>query len=234
MIAGRQDACAHNNALWCDAVLRAAGARTGFQNGHWIAREKSLQLYPNIITLKANPGAEFFLDLDALPKGSAVKDSFGSLDLAQIGFQILFSGTWLFRPAKTDKRPPIQSDWHKITHSEALKKWLAAWSSNDQLHNVFSLKLLEKRAIDFAAISKDGELKAGAVFNSGPNLDGKEVVGLSNLFCRKSWRYSALHDLLEPYAHKPVCTYETDNELLPVYRQLGFEACGRLGVWLKA
>jgi len=233
MIAGRQDACAHNNALWCDAVLKTAGARTEFQNGFWFAREKSLPLYPNIITLTDTPGADFYTSLKTLSRGAAIKDSFDSLDLAPLGFQKLFGGSWLFRLAKFDKRPPIQSDWHKITHGEALKKWLAAWNGNEQLHGVFSPKLLEKRAIDFAAISKNGDLKAGAVFNTGPKLDGKEVVGLTNLFCRKSWRYSALHDLLEPYGHKPVCTYETDADLLPVYRQLGFEECGRLAVWVK-
>lgn len=233
MIAGRQDACAQNNALWCDAVLKAAGAKTEFHNGHWIAREKSLPLYPSIVTLTGNPGAEFFASLDALPKGTAVKDSFNNLDLAQMGFQKLFSGTWLFRTAKSERRPPIQSDWHKITHGEALKKWLAAWNSNGQLHAVFSPRLLEKRTIDFTAISKDGELKAGAVFNTGPKLDGKDVVGLTNLFCRKRWRYSALHDLLEPFGHRPVCTYETDTDMLPVYYQLGFEACGQLGVWVR-
>ena len=234
MIAGRLDACAHNNALWCDAVLKTAGAKTEFLNGHWIAREKSLPLYPNIVTLTASPGADFFASLDTLPKGSAVKDSFDSLDLAPMGFQKLFGGTWLFRPAKSAKRPPIRSDWHKISHAEALKKWLAAWNGNDRLHGVFSPRLLEKRTIDFVAISKDGDLKAGAVFNTGPKLDGTEVVGLSNLFCRKSWRYSALHELLEPYGHRPVCSYETDDDLLPVYRQLGFEDCGRLAVWLKS
>jgi hypothetical protein len=234
MIADRQDACAHNNAFWCNAVLKAAGAKTEFHNSHWIAREKSLPLYPNMVTLTASPGADVYENLETLPEGAAVKDSFDSLDLAPIGFEKLFSGTWLFRKAKTDKRPPIRPDWHKVAHGEALKKWLAAWNSNDQLHGVFSSRLLENRSIDFAAISKDGQLKAGAVFNTGPKLDGKEVVGLTNLFCRRNWRYSALQELLEPYSHKPVCTYETDDALLPVYRQLGFEDCGKLSVWLKS
>jgi len=233
MIAGRRDACAHNNALWCDAVLKTAGAKTEFHNGFWLAQEKSLPLYPNIVTLSADPGPDFFASLEALPTGSAVKDSFDCLDLAQMGFHKIFGGTWLFREAKSKKRPPIQSDWRKITHAEALKKWLAAWNGNVQLHHVFSPRLLDRRAIDFAAISRDGELKAGAVFNTGPKLNGKDVVGLSNLFCRKSWRYSALQHLLEPYGHKPACTYETDDALLPVYRQLGFEDCGQLSVWQK-
>ncbi|MBO9461568.1 hypothetical protein [Labrenzia sp. R5_0] len=117
--------------------------------------------------------------------------------------------------------------------SESLKKWLAGWNENESLHAVFPSRLLERKTIDFAAIIKDGKVKAGAVFNTGPKLDGKDILGLSNVFCRKSWLYSALHDLLEPFPNRSICTYENDASVLPVYRQLGFEPCGQLSVWLK-
>ncbi|MHA7775669.1 hypothetical protein [Roseibium sp. M-1] len=233
MIAGRQDACAHNNALWCDMVLKSAGAKTEFHGGFWIAREKVLPLYPNIVTLSAKPAADLYGALDTLPQGAAVKDSFDTLDLTAFGFRKLFAGTWLFRPPVSQKRPPISTDWHKIIHSEGLRKWLAGWNGNESLHSVFPPKLLEKKTVDFAAVVKDGTIKAGGIFNTGPKLEGKEVVGLSNVFCRRSWLYTALHGLLEPYAQKPICTYEDDDSVLPVYRQLGFEPCGRLGVWVK-
>lgn len=233
MIAGKQDACAHNNALWCDAVLKAAGAKTEFLGGFWIAREKTLPLYPSIVTYSEKPGADLNAALAALPKNSAVKDSYDRLDLAHLGFKKLFAGTWLFRPPQSSRKPPLQSDWHKAKHPEALKKWLAGWNANESLHGVFSPKLLDLGAVDFASVAKGDTIRAGAVFNRGPKLNGKEVVGLSNLFCRRSWRYSAMHDLLEPFAHMSVCTYETDDDLLPVYRQLGFEECGPLAVWLK-
>jgi len=233
MIAGRQDACAQNNALWCDTVLKAAGARTEFHGGYWIAREKVLPLYPSIVTLAARPAADLYAALETLPQRAAVKDSFDSLDLSPLGFRKLFTGTWLFRPPVSEKRPPISSDWHKITHAETLKRWIAAWNADERLHTVFPARLLERKTVDFAAVMKDGSIRAGGIFNSGPRLEGKEVLGLSNVFCRKSWLYSALHSLLEPYARRPVCTYEDDDGILPVYRQLGFEPCGRLGVWQK-
>lgn len=233
MIAGRQDACARNNALWCDTVLKAAGARTAFHGGFWIAREKVLPLYPNIVTLSAKPAADLYAALEMLPEGAAVKDSFDTLDLAPLGYRKRLSGTWLFRPPVSEKRPPISTGWHRISHSEALKRWLAGWNADESLHAILPSKLLEKKTVDFSAIVKDGAIKAGGIFNTGPKLEGKEVVGLSNVFCRRSWLYTALHGLLEPYAQKPVCTYEEDDGVLPVYRQLGFDPCGRLGVWVK-
>ncbi|MEO9773557.1 hypothetical protein [Roseibium sp.] len=233
MSAGNQGICAHNNAIWCDAVLKAAGAKTGFHPGFWQAEDRLQPLHPNIVTLSEAPGAGFKQALAALPKEATVKDSFDTLGLGPLGFRKLFSGTWLFRPAQTERKAPIQPDWHKITHPDALKKWAVGWNGNEQLQAVFSPRLLASATIDFAAIMKEDAIRAGAVFSSGPRLDGKDVVGLSNLFCRRNWRYSALHGLLAPYAHRPVCAYETDDGLMPVYGQLGFQTCGRLSVWIK-
>ncbi|GAB2186481.1 hypothetical protein [Roseibium sp. LAB1] len=233
MIAGRQNSCAQNNALWCDAVLKSAGAKTEFHTGFWWARDKTLPLYPNIVTLSPKPGSDFYSALSTLPEGAGVKDSYDSLDLAPHGFQKLFTDTWLFRPPVSSKRTPVGSHWHKVATSESLKKWLDGWDENESLHAVFPLRLLERKAIDFVAIVKDDKIKAGAVFNDGPRLDGKEVLGVSNVFSRKTWLYSALCDLLEPFSDRPLCTYESDASVLPVYQQLGFETCGPLSVWLK-
>ncbi len=233
MDAGRQGACARNNALWCDTVLKAAGVSTRSPAGFWHANGKVLPLYPSAITLSVKPGPEFFEVLDTLPANAAVKDSFATLDLASMGFRKLFTGTWLFRPAQASRRPPLSVQRQKVAHSAALKEWLAAWNVDERLHGVFPPKLLETQTVEFAAIRNGSGLKAGAVFNSGPTYEGKEMIGLSNLFCRRNWRYSALRELLEPYPHRPVCTYESELELLPVYRELGFEGSGSLSVWLK-
>ncbi|WP_299819213.1 hypothetical protein [uncultured Roseibium sp.] len=229
----RQDACARNNALWCDAVLKSAGAATRFQPGYWQADGTVLPLYPNIVTLSPKQSGDFYTALEALPVNAAVKDSYDCLDLASAGFRKMFAATWLFRPERASRKPPVSPGWHKITQPDGLKKWTAAWNSDETLHRVFSPALLDNMSIDFAAIMKDGTTGAGAVLNSGPRLNGKDLVGLSNIFYRKNWLYSALHDLLEPFPHRPVCTYESNPDLLQVYRQLGFIECGSLAVWLK-
>lgn len=233
MDADRQGACARNNALWCDAVLKAAGATTHMKAGFWYTDGPLLPLYPGAITLSPNPGPDFYAAIKALPPDAAVKDSFDCLDLASMGYRRLFSGTWLFRPARAGRKPPASFSRQTVTHADGLKTWLTAWNENEKLHKVFPAKLLEKASIEFAAIKGKDGFKAGAVLNSGPKFDGKDILGLSNVFCRKSWLYSALHDLLEPFPHRPVCTYEADDDVLPVYLETGFERCGRLSVWLK-
>ncbi|POF32875.1 hypothetical protein [Roseibium marinum] len=229
----RQDACARNNALWCDAVLKSAGAATRFQSGFWQAEGAVLPLYPNIVTLAPKQSGDFYAALEALPLNAAVKDSYDCLDLEPAGFRKLQTATWLFRPERPVRKPPVSPNWHKVTQPEGLKKWKASWNGDEALYGVFSQALLENKTVDFAAIMKDGAIRAGAVCNSGPRLNGKDLLGLTNIFCRKNWRYSALHDLLEPFPHRPVCTYESNTDLLQVYRQLGFLECGSLGVWVK-
>ncbi|GAA0784908.1 hypothetical protein E1180_07175 [Roseibium denhamense] len=233
MVANRQEACAQNNALWCDAVLKAAGAKTHFHSAFWNATGKTLPLYPNLVTTSPKTSADLDAALARLPVNAAVKDSFDTLDLSRQGFKKLFQGTWLFRPPVSAKKASAPPCWHQITHAESLKKWLHEWNSKEALHSVFPNRLLEDSTVSFAAIHKDSVLKAGAVFNSGPSIEGKDILGISNLFYRKSWRYSALHDLMEPFPHKAICCYETDPDILPVYSQLGFEPCGTLTVWLR-
>ncbi|XYK78767.1 MAG: hypothetical protein ROO70_13330 [Labrenzia sp.] len=225
--------CARNNALWCDAVLRAAGARTDFHHGYWQASGKQVPLFPNIVTLTAEHGADLSAALAALPSKAAVKDSFDCLDLSTSGFEKLLTGTWLFRSQEGTRKPASPPDWQKAQTSEALCKWLPAWNKSEKLHTLFPPKLLEFPDIDFVSIRRDDKIQGGAVLNYGPSHAGKDVVGISNIFHRKSWLYGALHALIEPFQHRPVCTYETDTELLPVYRQIGFEDVGTLTVWQK-
>ncbi|MEP3431655.1 MAG: hypothetical protein ABJN98_23430 [Roseibium sp.] len=225
--------CAQNNALWCDAVLSVAGARTKFHNDYWFADGKQLPLYPNLVTLNNRSGPDLISALKALPLGAAVKDSFDCLELKHRGFEKLFGGTWLFRPAQSSKKPPVSSDWQKVMTLDAFGKWLPAWNANETLHHVFSPKLIKAAAIEFAMIMDGEAIKAGCTLNQGPKCDGKNLIGLSNVFYRKKWLYGALRSLLEPYSHHPVCTYESDEEILPVYRQLGFQDCGDLAIWVK-
>ncbi len=228
------NACARNNANWCDSVLISAGATTRFQTGFWCAEGKQLPLFPNLVTLSPKANPELTAALKALPLDATVKDSFGTLNLAPLGFKKLLSGTWLFRPPVAKRKPPVPSNWHKITNQEGLRSWVAAWNADESVRGLFPPKLLLDPSVRFASVSADGTgLKAGAVINDGPALGGQEIAGISNVFSRKSWLFSALHDLLAPFSHRPVCTYETDSGHLPVYRQLDFQECGSLNIWQK-
>src|ERR1700753_2324725 len=97
-------ACVSNNTAWCDAVARAHGGETAFAPTHWSNTRQSPPFYPNLITL--TPGdseaqlatIRALAESGALEEGWGVKDSFATLDLAPLGFEMLFAAQWLWRP----------------------------------------------------------------------------------------------------------------------------------------
>lgn len=104
---------AENNAHWCDAICRAHGAPGKLHEHLWLSREPMPRFYPNVVTLSAEaPAAQLAAVralVDAAQLGSfAVKDSFARLDLAPLGFRVLFAATWLWRDAALP--PPARVD----------------------------------------------------------------------------------------------------------------------------
>src|SRR5439155_18863923 len=91
-----------NNALWCDTVCRTHGSPGEFLDGMWINRRPTPRFYPNAVTLSKDDKPSRHLarihDLvDArIPGEWGVKDSFCALDLAALGFRILFEADWVW------------------------------------------------------------------------------------------------------------------------------------------
>jgi hypothetical protein len=101
----RNQRAARNNALWCDAVCRAHGAAGELLDTLWWNPRPAPPLYPNLITLR-DAGTALVahvraLDGRGLPAGWGVKDSFRSLDLGPLGFDLLFEASLdLVRPRR--------------------------------------------------------------------------------------------------------------------------------------
>jgi len=92
--------CAHNNALWCDAVCRAHGLPGEFLAGLWLNRQPVPRFYSNAITLSPKDPAgqrAWVAHLMTRRPHFSVKDSFAALDLSSLGFDVLFEATWLWR-----------------------------------------------------------------------------------------------------------------------------------------
>jgi len=90
---------ARNNALWCDAVCRAHGRPGEFQAGLWFNRQPVPRFYSNAITLSPkDPVGQraWVAHLMTRRPGFSVKDSFVTLDLSGLGFDVLFEATWLW------------------------------------------------------------------------------------------------------------------------------------------
>jgi hypothetical protein len=78
-----------------------AAADKGFSDGFWFAARRSPPLYPDAVTLRPGiaPG-DLLQPIDDGP-GCSLKDSFADLDLAPLGFEELFSASWIAREPDT-------------------------------------------------------------------------------------------------------------------------------------
>src|SRR5205085_12334820 len=86
---------AENNARSCDAVCRSHGLATRFAGELWLAPGGAPRFYPDVVTLRPEAARE-----DVLAHAPAsVKDSFGRLDLAPAGFEVLFDARWFVHRA---------------------------------------------------------------------------------------------------------------------------------------
>lgn len=93
-----------NNAHWCDALARAHGAATELRAACWINHGAAPPYTPQLITLAGpDAAAEQLAAIERLrlqARGQAlhVKDSYACLELAALGFELLFDATWISAP----------------------------------------------------------------------------------------------------------------------------------------
>jgi hypothetical protein len=236
---------ARNNAVWCDSVCRAHGTRGEFTDKLWLTRGRVPRFFPNAVTLAAEGQADQLAAIRALAADArhhtlSLKDSFAALDLAPLGFHILFEATWLWKPPGS----PARGEHDRTISSRVVKdpaeltRWEAAWngppSGDPPAHpeRVFLPALLADPDITFVAVYEDDRIVAGAVANRTG-----EVVGVSNLFAPQThparyWR-ACLAAITETFSGLPLVGYERGAEVA-VAHQVGFEDLGPLRVWTNA
>ncbi len=176
------------NARWCDLVCGASGAAGELHDAYWIDRHPVPPLYPRLVTLSGPASSEVHLGavrtLVASAPGQtfAVKDSFAALDLAPLGFRVLFEAEWIAAfdaGAVPDAGAGVRLS---VAHdADSLARWEAAWRGTPpppELAGIrlFSPALLARAGVDFVACERDGEIAATFVLHA----DG-DVVGVSNL-----------------------------------------------------
>jgi hypothetical protein len=241
----RTKQAAWNNALWCDTVCRTHGKPGEFLEGIWINRRETPRFYPNAVTLSEAVGTAAQLErvrelVDTrVPGDWGVKDSFSALDLAPLGFEVLFEATWIYRPASLPRPGDDITEvrWARVGGASELARWEAAWrgapaneGATKQAPIFLPSLLMDSSSVVLAACRKH-RIVAGAIANRTG-----DVVGLSNLFVPERhpepFRAGCVAAVIDAFPGLPIVGYERGRELAAAL-SLGFELLGPLRIWVR-
>ena len=157
------------------------------------------------------------------PHGT-IADSFGLLDLAVQGFDLLFAATWLHHPGvAASPRPP---GWIRVRDSDLM----ARWNRHHDTVGVLPSDLWAHPRFTVLARHDGDDLTGGAILH-----DAGAVAGLSN-----TWSADDLpldpRDLLalasEAHPGRAVVDYAWGADLVTMLGA-GFEALGPHHVWIR-
>jgi hypothetical protein len=241
----RVELAARNNAIWCDTVCRAHGVPGEFFPTVWLNRSAPPPYYSNLVVV-SNSGArsttlEHIRDLMELPLPAkwSVKDSFFNLDLATLGFEVLFQASWIWREpgACNLSNSSTSIRWSRVTSSTELVHWEAAWSGGSRNANAnskpsqFPSSLLADPQVVFFAGCRGHKIVAGGIANRTG-----DVVGLSNVFVNSREAIAAWTGLVssaqECFPNLPLVGYERDIALEAALAN-SFTSVGSLRVWMR-
>jgi hypothetical protein len=189
----------------------------------WVNAEAVPRFYPNVVTLTAGDAdvaeqrqAVRILQKSHLPGRWAVKDSFRSLDIARLGFEVLLEAKWIRKASPKPATMVSGLAWSRVTAGSG--DFPAALFSDDN----FAM---------FAA-KRDDTVVAGGTFY---RADG--VIGLSNVVAEFDDEPAVWRDLASlaaaTFPGLPLVGYESGDEL-DAARKAGFEVGDPLRIWVVA
>ena len=199
----------------------AHGSAGRFLVHTWVNAEPVPRFYPNVVTLTTGKAdiveqrqTVRILQKSNLPGRWAVKDSFNTLDIARLGFEVLLEANWI-RKAEPKSGMMVSG---------------LSWERAKPGGDAFPASLFSDE--NFAMFSGRRE---GAVVAGGTLYRADGVVGLSNVVADADeaavvWRdLSALAAVTFPSL--PLVGYESGDELRAA-RKAGFEIGDPLRVWV--
>lgn len=225
----RLTAAVRNNARWCDAVCRAHGVPTSWQDDWWLAGRRSPRFYPDAISLRA--AASFETVAERIEDGS-VKDSWAEFDLARYGYRLLFQAQWITLDPAEAPNDRAASRWQPVDTADEL----AAWSRAAGLPGTFPPALLDDPEIRFLAerdaerdAEQDGERDGGTIVAGGIANASDAVVGVSNVFGGQPWS-GLVAAVGRSFPGRPLVGYAQPDALAGP-AGVGFRTLGPLRIW---
>jgi hypothetical protein len=221
---------AANNAAWCDVICRTHGLEPAIGLDAWTSAVRTPPYYPDAVTLAPDVVITGLLARVDATAGCSIKDSFATLDLAVVGFHVLFEAEWIVRPPTTAPLPAgVGPAWEVVRSPGLFAAWERAWRGEDGPAGVLRAELLGHESVTLLAARAGDRILAGAVLNRGAG-----AVGLTNVFAAPTsppayWAGClALADALFPGS--TLVGYET-GRALDAARAHGFQTAGPLRVW---
>ena len=189
----------------------------------WVNAEPVPRFYPNLVTLTTGDAditeqrqAVRILLKSHLPGRWAVKDSFHTLDIARLGFEVLLEASWI---RKAEPKP--------ATMVSGL-----SWERAGPGGGAFPAALFSDDNFAMFSGRRNGTVVAGGMLYRS---DG--VVGLSNIVAAADEEPAVWRDLAalsaSTFPGLPVVGYESDDELKAA-RKAGFEVGDPLRIWVRA
>lgn len=200
----------------------------------WVNAEPVPRFYPNVVTLTtgkvdADEQRQVIEMLTAsnLPGRWAVKDSFKSLDLRRLGFEVLLEANWI-RKVRPDLNPKA---WRAGAGSSTLVSGLS-WERTKAGGKAFPQALFSDENFAMFSGRRKGAVVAGGTFYKA---DG--VVGLTNVVADADEAAAVWRDLVilaaSTFPNLAVVGYESGDELKAA-RKAGFVVGDPLRVWVRA
>jgi hypothetical protein len=227
--------CARNNADLYQAVFRAHNIADTRTPEAWSSSANAPPYYSNFVALSEASGTELSKQISKLKRELtppfSVKDSFAKLEIAKLGFSILFEATWISRSVhRVVSNLPIQ--WKRVSSESDFARWQNAWQqSSPTEERVFIPKMLADPQLAFFAREDDGVFTAGCLANQST-----DAIGLSNVFYAESnsdcfKQSAACLDTIS--MGLPIVGYE-NGEALKLAIAAGFQEVGPLRIWIKS
>lgn len=156
---------------WYDDVFALHDIPVRVEDGLWAALGPPPPWHSAVKTLEPGIETARVVRATAGMDHCAVADSFGDLDLARHGFEVLIEATWLHRLPDRQPVGTCPDEWSVVASEEVLSEWVAAHDYAGVLPPV----VLDDARFRVLAFCRGRRLVGGAVTH-----DGDGAVGLSN------------------------------------------------------
>ena len=195
-------------------------------DGLWAALGPPPAWHSAVKTVEPDVGVDAVLRAMERHEHASVADSFGTLDLAPYGFDLLIDATWLHRAPAGPPARDLPQAWSLVSDPDLL----ADWNEHNETAHVLLPSLLGHPHFTFLARHEDDLLTAGAVTHAaGPAVTLSNCWSIPGRYFDRRGLVACL-DALHP--DRPAIDYAWGDELAEL-QSLGFEPLGPQRVWIR-